>query len=161
MVALNETISEPGLGRVARGRRVTASCPQSGSGEPSGIPVAVGINNLHQGMALDPLRGRAKITSRFLAGSFGRWLRCSLLPDPLAGYARRSRLASGQNSCTLKDEFILARSLTGLYYERARWYSPSLGTWISQDPAGYVNGADTYQFVMNDPVGMVDASGLE
>ena len=43
--------------------------------------------------------------------------------------------------------------VTGLYYERARWYSPSLGTWISQDPAGYINGADTYQFVESDPVG--------
>ncbi len=50
--------------------------------------------------------------------------------------------------------------VTGLYYERARWYSTSLGTWISQDPAQYINGADTYQFVMSDPVSLVDASGL-
>ncbi len=49
---------------------------------------------------------------------------------------------------------------TGLYYERARWYSPSLGTWISQDPAGYINGANTYQFVGSDPVGRVDLRGL-
>ncbi len=42
--------------------------------------------------------------------------------------------------------------VTGLYYERARWYSPSLGTWISQDPAGYINGADTYQFVGDGPL---------
>ncbi len=48
---------------------------------------------------------------------------------------------------------------TGLYYERARWYSPSLGTWISQDPAGYINGADTYQFVGSGPIGRVDAGG--
>ena len=52
-----------------------------------------------------------------------------------------------------------AGPVTGLYYERARWYSPSLGTWISQDPAGFVNGANTYQFVMSSPVGRVDASG--
>ena len=49
--------------------------------------------------------------------------------------------------------------VTGLYYERARWYSPSLGTWISQDPAGYINGADTYQFVESDPVELVDPWG--
>ncbi len=42
--------------------------------------------------------------------------------------------------------------VTGLYYERARWYSPSLGTWISQDPAGYINGADTYQYVGDGPL---------
>ena len=50
--------------------------------------------------------------------------------------------------------------VTGLYYERHRNYSPSLGTWTSQDPAGYINGANTYQFVMSNPVGNVDPSGL-
>ena len=52
-----------------------------------------------------------------------------------------------------------AGPVAGLYYERARWYSPSLGTWISQDPAGYINGANTYQFVMGNPVGSVDPGG--
>ena len=51
-------------------------------------------------------------------------------------------------------------SLTGLYYARNRNYSPSLGRWINQDPAGYVNGANTYQFVEGDPVGNVDSWGL-
>ena len=51
-------------------------------------------------------------------------------------------------------------SVTGLYYERYRNYSPSLGTWISQDPLQYINGANTYQFVMSDPVGSRDTKGL-
>ncbi len=50
--------------------------------------------------------------------------------------------------------------VTGLYDERARWYSPSLGTWISQDPAGYINGADTYQFLTGSPLGETDPSGF-
>ena len=50
--------------------------------------------------------------------------------------------------------------VTGLYNERARWYSPSLGTWISQDPLQYINGANTYQFVGSGPVGAVDPLGL-
>jgi RHS repeat-associated protein len=50
--------------------------------------------------------------------------------------------------------------VTGLYYERNRNYSPSLGTWTSQDPAGYINGANTYQFVTGNPVGSVDTWGL-
>ncbi len=50
--------------------------------------------------------------------------------------------------------------ITGLYYERARWYSPSLGMWISQDPLQYINGANTYQFVGSDPVEAVDPGGL-
>jgi RHS repeat-associated protein len=52
-------------------------------------------------------------------------------------------------------------SVTGLYYERNRNYSPSLGTWISQDPLQYVNGANTYQFVGSGPVGNVDATGAQ
>ena len=55
---------------------------------------------------------------------------------------------------------MLQDAVTGFYYERARWYSPSLGTWISQDPLSYVNGANTYQFVMGNPVGATDPSGL-
>ena len=41
-------------------------------------------------------------------------------------------------------------SVTGLYYARNRNYDPSLGRWINQDPAGYINGANTYQFVMSN-----------
>ena len=52
-----------------------------------------------------------KTTSAILAWPFARWLRYSLLTDPLAGYARRLRLASGQNSCAIITEFIFAQSL--------------------------------------------------
>ena len=52
-------------------------------------------------------------------------------------------------------------AVTGLYYERFRNYSPSLGTLISQDPAQYINGASTYQFVMSNPAGNLDPSGRQ
>ena len=51
-------------------------------------------------------------------------------------------------------------SVTGLYYARNRNYDPSLGRWINQDPAGYINGANTYQFVVSNPVGKDDPKGL-
>ena len=51
-------------------------------------------------------------------------------------------------------------AVTGLYYSRNRNYSPSLGRWINQDPAGYINGANTYQFVMGNPTTLVDPFGL-
>ncbi len=101
MVAVGETISGWKLGR-GRGSRLYSGDSRNRRAVCAGtVPM---VNNLYQGMPLDPA--------------------------------------------------------TGLYYERARWYSPSLGTWISQDPAGYVNGADTYQFVESDPVGEVDALGV-
>jgi RHS repeat-associated protein len=51
-------------------------------------------------------------------------------------------------------------AVTGLCYERFRNYSPTLGTWRSQDPLGFINGANTYQFVNSSPVGSLDAEGL-
>ncbi len=49
--------------------------------------------------------------------------------------------------------------VTGLYYARNRNYDPSLGRWINQDPVGYVNGANTYQFVVSNPVAKTDPQG--
>ena len=50
---------------------------------------------------------------------------------------------------------------------RDRWLRPIFGrreasiTWAgSRDPLRYINGANTYQFVGSDPVGMVDPTGL-
>jgi hypothetical protein len=38
--------------------------------------------------------------------------------------------------------------------------APILGRWMEQDPAHYINGANTYQFVDSSPVGNEDAEGL-
>ena len=38
--------------------------------------------------------------------------------------------------------------------------APSPGCWMEQDPAQYINGANTYQFVNSSPTGNVDAEGL-
>ena len=42
---------------------------------------------------------------------------------------------------------------------RNRRSAPILGRWMEQDPAQYINGANTYQFVDSSPVGNVDAEG--
>jgi len=50
---------------------------------------------------------------------------------------------------------------TGLYYYRARYYSPSLQRFISEDPIGFGGGdANLYAYVGNDPVNSGDPSGL-
>jgi RHS repeat-associated protein len=48
---------------------------------------------------------------------------------------------------------------TGLYYYRARYYSPILGRFISRDPIGYGDGVNAYRYVRNSPIGYNDPEG--
>jgi len=49
----------------------------------------------------------------------------------------------------------------GLYYFRARYYDPSTGRWLSNDPIGISGGLNQYAFCANNPVMYVDPFGLE
>jgi RHS repeat-associated protein len=49
---------------------------------------------------------------------------------------------------------------TGLYYYRARYYSPSLQRFISEDPIGVSGGINLYAYVGNNPVSYSDPYGL-
>ncbi len=49
---------------------------------------------------------------------------------------------------------------TGNYVFQRRVYDPRTGTWRTADPAGYINGADRYQFVLSNPVAYLDYTGL-
>jgi len=51
--------------------------------------------------------------------------------------------------------------ITGLYYYRARWYDPSLGRFLSQDPIGFRGGdANLYRYTFNGPTNATDPTGL-
>lgn len=50
---------------------------------------------------------------------------------------------------------------TNLILCSARWYSPTLGHWLSRDPAGYSGGPNLYEYCSSDPVGLNDPSGLD
>jgi len=48
-----------------------------------------------------------------------------------------------------------------LQYNRARWYDPDVGRWISADPLGFAAGdANDQRYVGSEVTGMVDPSGL-
>jgi RHS repeat-associated protein len=49
---------------------------------------------------------------------------------------------------------------SGLYYYRARFYSPVLGRFLSPDPIGHLGGVNLYAYVLNDPVNLIDPLGF-
>ena len=50
---------------------------------------------------------------------------------------------------------------SGLYYHVARYYAPWLGRWLSCDPADVTAGIDLYTYTVNNPLRLVDPSGLQ
>jgi RHS repeat-associated protein len=51
-------------------------------------------------------------------------------------------------------------SETGLYFYRARYFDPSAGRFLSEDPIGFNAGTDFYTYVSNNSTNLVDPKGL-
>ncbi len=55
----------------------------------------------------------------------------------------------------------VTREPNGLLYMRARYYDPSTGRFISEDPMGSAGGINLYTYAGNDPINATDPSGLD
>jgi len=78
-----------------------------------------------------------------------------LAPD---GVAARTQSAIGNPYSFTGQRFDVE---TGLYYYKARYYSPETGRFLQRDPMGYKDGMGLYAYVGNNPINFTDPFGLE
>lgn len=80
--------------------------------------------------------------------------------SPAATYSYDAFGVPASSTGTVANPFTYAgrelESKSGLYYNRARYYEPTTGRFLSEDPAPSVNG---YPYVRNDPVDFNDPTG--
>lgn len=79
-------------------------------------------------------------------------------------YGQRTVLTStwtaGTTDFMLGHQGLMLDSESGLYYNRARYLHPTLGTFTTRDPLGYVDGMSVYQYERGNSVASLDPSGL-
>ncbi|WP_176012867.1 RHS repeat domain-containing protein [Victivallis sp. Marseille-Q1083] len=78
--------------------------------------------------------------------------------DPFGGVTA-SGTASAGNPFRFSSEFLDEE--TGLVYYNYRYYSPTLGRWISRDPIGEKGGLNLYGFIRNSIPLLTDKQGLK
>jgi RHS repeat-associated protein len=49
---------------------------------------------------------------------------------------------------------------SGIYYYGYRFYDPNLQRWMNRDPIGERGGVNLYEFVRENPIGLIDTLGL-
>ena len=79
------------------------------------------------------------------------------------GYDAFGKQTSSSGSLTNPFQFTGREfdSETSLYFNRARYYDPQTGRFLTEDPIGFDGGINFYAYVLNNPASFVDPFGLK
>lgn len=70
-----------------------------------------------------------------------------------------SRTGTNDTPFWFNGHYGVQTDANGLYYHRARYYSPALKRFLNEDPIGFAGGDNFYAYAEGDPVSNVDPSG--
>ena len=74
---------------------------------------------------------------------------------------KASNMTGVANPFTYVGEYGVMDEGSGLYFMRNRWYSPTLGRFVQQDPIGFNGGTNLYAYVENGPTVDMDPLGTQ
>jgi RHS repeat-associated protein len=151
----------------ALGRRVSATV----NGVTTGYqyddlnPVVLGGSFMLAGLGLDENFARVSSGSAtsLLTDGLGSTValsNASAATTATYGYSPYGETAkSGTDATPLEYTGRENDGATGLYYYRARYYSPALGRFISEDPVGLRAGPNFYAYLAGSPTNATDPNG--
>lgn len=125
----------------------------------------VAVENRLMGLGLDAnfARTRNGVTESYLVDALGSTLElrdaaqnqtAAYTYDP---YGNTTSSAASTNGIKYTGR---EQDLEDLYYYRNRYYKPSAGRFISEDPIGLAGGSNIYTYVGNSPLHYIDPYGL-
>jgi RHS repeat-associated protein len=120
------------------------------------------------GLAVDELFARTSasgVTAWYLRDNVGSFyadvtttmVLDAVIYDPYGNIVTETNASEGDRFKFAGMEYD---SVTGLYYDHARYYDAAIGRFVSQDPMGFAAGdANLYRYVQNCPTTQADTSG--